>query len=368
MTMQLPNLDDRSFDELVREGLSILPAWAPEWTDHNPSDPGITLVELLAYFTEMLLYRIGRITPESKLQFLRLLKGAEWQGWQNLARSEAGELQRAIDDTVRELAHMDCAVTAQDFERFALEAAVAHLGSEHRAEAVRTLAIPAADLEHGRDSGADRDLQAHVSVVVAPGRELDPEATTRMLNAVRTSLVERSLLTTRVHVVGPMYLHVAIGFKLAPRMGLSTRELMVPLQEALDVRFGSDVWPFGKTVHLSEIVGLIDELPGVDYVEDVTVLQIATDADELVSPESSLGVQVGLRSTLGVDAWVGGPPNVGTGRMLRSDAGRLASIVLRPWELVRVVIADDGAVELAPDADDRTEAGGSTGTGPDPND
>ena len=42
------NPDDLDFDDLVREGLALLPAYAPEWTDHNPSDPGVTLVELLA--------------------------------------------------------------------------------------------------------------------------------------------------------------------------------------------------------------------------------------------------------------------------------------------------------------------------------
>lgn len=71
--MLTPKLDDRSYDDLLQEGLSLLPVVAPGWTNHNPSDPGITLVELLAYFTEMLVYRIGRITPASKLQFLSLI-------------------------------------------------------------------------------------------------------------------------------------------------------------------------------------------------------------------------------------------------------------------------------------------------------
>lgn len=357
MNIPIPNLDDRTFDDFVREGLSLLPAWAPEWTNHNPSDPGITLIELLAYFTELLLYRIGRITPESKLQFLRLLKGAEWQGWQSISKSDASELQRAIDNTVRELAHMDCAVTAQDFERLALDAAAEHLGSHQgvRAEAIRTLAVPAVDLEHARDASADRDLQAHVSVVVAPGSELEPEATIRLLREVRASLLKRSLLTTRVHVVAPVYLHVAIGFKLAPRPGTSMRELMAPLQEALGLRFGAHVWPFGKTLHVSEIVGLIDALPGVDYVDDVTVLQISTREDELASKKASLGVQLGLRSTIGVDTQLGGPPELGMNRLVCSDAGRLTSVALRPWELLRVVVAEAGAKEIMPNAGDEAE-------------
>jgi hypothetical protein len=346
MSIDIPNLDDRTFDDLVREGLSLLPAWAPEWTDHNASDPGITLVELLAYFTEILLYRIGRVTPESKLQFLRLLKGADWQGWHDIPRGEANELRRVIEETVRELAHMECAVTPQDFERLAQDAARAHLGAE---ASVRTLAVASVDLEHGGADAEEGTAQSHVSVVVAPEKELAAAAATRLLKTVKEKLDEHSLLTTRVHVVGPRYLHLAIGFRLAPQPGMPMQELLGPLQEALDRRFGSEVWPFGKALHISEIVGIIDTLPGVDYVDDVTVLQMSAREDDLLEDPASVGIQIGLRSTIGKDTWLGGPAQLGKQRLYRNDAGRLASIALRPWELVRVVIAKPDAIEIRPE-------------------
>jgi len=49
MPLTLPVLDDRSFDDLVAEARALIPALAPEWTNHNPSDPGITLIELFAW-------------------------------------------------------------------------------------------------------------------------------------------------------------------------------------------------------------------------------------------------------------------------------------------------------------------------------
>ena len=49
MSLIGPILDDRSYDDLRRELIERIPVYAPEWTDHNESDPGITLVELLAY-------------------------------------------------------------------------------------------------------------------------------------------------------------------------------------------------------------------------------------------------------------------------------------------------------------------------------
>src|SRR5688572_15768208 len=80
MNTLMPTLDDRTFDDLVGEAITLLPTLAPEWTNHNPSDPGITLIELLAYFTEILVYRLGRVAPTTRLQFLKLLGGAKWEG------------------------------------------------------------------------------------------------------------------------------------------------------------------------------------------------------------------------------------------------------------------------------------------------
>ena len=54
-------LDDVRFQELVSEARTRIVRHAPEWTEHNVSDPGITLIELYAWLTELLVYRINRI-------------------------------------------------------------------------------------------------------------------------------------------------------------------------------------------------------------------------------------------------------------------------------------------------------------------
>jgi len=56
MPMKLPNLDDRTYADLMAEAVASIPALYPRWTDHNPSNPGIALVELFAWLTEMLIY------------------------------------------------------------------------------------------------------------------------------------------------------------------------------------------------------------------------------------------------------------------------------------------------------------------------
>lgn len=73
MFVPLPNLDDRRWADLVDEGRSMIPVFAPTWTDHNSHDPGITLMEMLAWIAETDIYTVDRI-PDSHIRtFLSLI-------------------------------------------------------------------------------------------------------------------------------------------------------------------------------------------------------------------------------------------------------------------------------------------------------
>ena len=54
MPLTAPNLDDRRFDDLVAEARALIPRYTPEWTNHNESDPGIAIMQLFAWFTDLL--------------------------------------------------------------------------------------------------------------------------------------------------------------------------------------------------------------------------------------------------------------------------------------------------------------------------
>jgi hypothetical protein len=73
MPIPLPNLDDRNFPDLFDEMQASIPRYAPDWTDHNISDPGIMLVELFVWLTEALMYRLNRIPEASQVRLLELL-------------------------------------------------------------------------------------------------------------------------------------------------------------------------------------------------------------------------------------------------------------------------------------------------------
>lgn len=78
MPLEAPQLDNRKFEDLLREAQLRIPRYAPEWTDFNESDPGITLVQLFAWLTEMMLYRMNRVPERNYIKFLQLV-GLELQ-------------------------------------------------------------------------------------------------------------------------------------------------------------------------------------------------------------------------------------------------------------------------------------------------
>jgi len=74
----LPNLpksdlDDRTFRDLVDECVLRIPRYCPEWTNHNPADPGITLIELFAWLTDQMLLRFNQVPRRNYVTFLELL-------------------------------------------------------------------------------------------------------------------------------------------------------------------------------------------------------------------------------------------------------------------------------------------------------
>lgn len=114
MALPVPNLDDRTFDQLVTEARSLIPKNFPKWTDHNPSDPGITLLELFAFLTEIAIYQTNRI-PERSLPHFAELVGVTQQSGEPIEQT----LHRAL----AALALKYRAVTADEFETLAKQSA-----------------------------------------------------------------------------------------------------------------------------------------------------------------------------------------------------------------------------------------------------
>src|SRR6202049_2686177 len=73
MPLVTPQLDDRRPQDIVDEAKTRIPRYCPEWTDHNVSDPGVTLIELFAWMTDIVLYRLNKVPDRDYLTFLELI-------------------------------------------------------------------------------------------------------------------------------------------------------------------------------------------------------------------------------------------------------------------------------------------------------
>jgi Baseplate J-like protein len=255
MPIQLPNLDDRTYEDLVAEGLHLIPTYAPEWTNYNPADPGITLIELFAYLTELLIYRLDRVTDENKAKFLKLIDAPEFQ----LEPTLDGKIRK----TIEVLRKPDRAVTRIDFERLALDA---------HPQIARAHCLPKINLF----SDHHTERQGYISIVIVP--KPAAIAAADLIKAVTDYVDERKLITTRISVVLPTFLEIRVQVKLFLKPDASDRvqaKAIAKLQQFFDPLTGGQTgtgWEFGRSIYISEIYELLDELPEVDYAEEVTIL------------------------------------------------------------------------------------------------
>ncbi len=73
MSLPVPNLDDRHFQDLVDEAKRLIPKYCPEWTNHNLTDPGVALIELFAWMTELSLFRLNQVPDKFYTHMLNMM-------------------------------------------------------------------------------------------------------------------------------------------------------------------------------------------------------------------------------------------------------------------------------------------------------
>lgn len=73
MPLDPPHLDDRTFQDVVDETKRLIGRFTPEWTNHNVADPGVALIELFAWMSEMVLFRVNQVPERMYVHFLNLV-------------------------------------------------------------------------------------------------------------------------------------------------------------------------------------------------------------------------------------------------------------------------------------------------------
>lgn len=307
MPLTLPNLDDLAWDDLMGQARSTIISSAPRWTNFNASDPGITLIELFAYFSEILMYRLNRVTEGQMRAFLKLLNGPNWESH--------ADLDAAKRATIHQMRGIHRAVTPQDFEELALQTEAAQTGEQVR----RVRCIPQVNLENEDAVSRPTDAPGHFSVVVVSNQRSHP--TQELLAGVHHHLEPARLLATHIHVVQPNYLTLSVRIVLVPRhegMAETLRnEAVAVLESFFDPLTGGvdkNGWPFGRSIYVSEVYQALNGLAGVDYVTRVKDPKTGEELDELMI----------------------GPAE--TSRVRRNKSGELEAVELRVNELVALWI------------------------------
>jgi len=291
MPLPLPNLDDRTYSDLVEEAIALIPSEAPEWTDHNPSDTGIILIELFAWLTEMLLYRTNQISDSNQAAFLTLLKG------QPCTLLPGKSLPAEIQETLAQLRQRYRAVTAKDFEQLILfdwlkTRAAQALGDD--AIMTRVNCLPERDLEN---SDINQLVEAHISLVVLP--KIDSANSENIRKTIKKFLDQRRLISTRLHVVEPNYVNIKVSATLYLRDGGDFRAVQTEATNRIKGFFNPfpcpDYWqnqgyPFGRDIYISELYQLFDDLPGIDYVEKIQVTEFEEYREKVNDKNQQIGI------------------------------------------------------------------------------
>jgi predicted phage baseplate assembly protein len=91
----IPVIDNRQYADIVAEARTRIERYTPEWTDVNDNEPGMALVQLLAWMTELLIYRLSLVPELNYLKFLELI-GIEL----NPAQSATAEISFPVVPTI----------------------------------------------------------------------------------------------------------------------------------------------------------------------------------------------------------------------------------------------------------------------------
>ena len=308
MNLPLPNLDDQSYGDLVQEAIALIPLEYPEWTDHNPTDTGIILIELFAWLTEMMLYQVNQIPDQNYASFLSLLKVEKWNLPNESAEEKQKQLQLEIRKTLLQLRETYRAVTIEDYEKLILEEWQNSIEFTEKESIARVHCLPLRNQ-------AQTNAKAHITLVVVNKNEQEANEATNSYPNLFKFLDQRRLLTTRIHLVDPKYIFLNLETTLVIEDGIKPEALKekaeVELKNYFDPRQSGKYWqgkgyPFGRNVYLSELYQLLDNLSGVDYVKqlilrnpETVVTEIKLDDDQLIKLQSTkitIEVKVGNES------------------------------------------------------------------------
>lgn len=145
MALPSPNLDDRRFQQFVDDAKRYIQQRAPEWTDHNVSDPGVTLVETVAHMADQIVYRLNRVPDKNHLAFLDLVgitlfppsaARTDVTFWLSAPQEEAVHVPLGTEVATMRTEGEEAVVFATERELAVVPSTLRHLVVQHRGKQV----------------------------------------------------------------------------------------------------------------------------------------------------------------------------------------------------------------------------------------
>ena len=326
MSIEIPNLDDLTYQQLVDNLVRSIPQYKGQWTDYNPSDPGITILEMLSWISQSLLYRANNISDESYRNYLKLVAGdhvyepedflhtellKELNNWPVLQSAEGlaiitSKVQAYWSTSNRVIAEVD--YYALSLEAYYMECArqlvipfntqirYRQQSLSHLQQLRRIFVNAEVALEHGSrvkrievivntaPDPRERDLSTHTNAYNSANRDKDKQQANKpfepaikpMLMAIKNFIVPRRPVGTLLSVrqVDNTNIDLVVNLVFASS---SQRSIVTA---AIDERVASYVnsftggrdnsgWPLGESLVSSDLVRLIGEVNGVAGVTNV---------------------------------------------------------------------------------------------------
>jgi hypothetical protein len=296
MPLPIPNLDDRTFDQLVDEAKALIPKHFPAWTDHNFSDPGITFLDLFAFLIENAIYQINRVPDRSLEHFASLL---------GVARPTGEPIEMLFRRVREKLDAPERAVTEEEIEQQIL-AQPAETWPKNQKIARAEVIV---DLHAAPGVFPAEELRLKIIIVPEPGggNDLDPERSRELRQAVFEFLNQRVLIATRLQVLAPDYyslvrLRATVVRSAQSRLDRAAvrQNVMKAVHDFLHPTRGGDKgrgWPLGRSIFRSELYGVIEGLPGVDHVRELELArQSGAETPPTATPLFSASLDQGVSS------------------------------------------------------------------------
>jgi hypothetical protein len=139
MPIKPPRLDDREYADILAEARQLIPQYCPEWTNLSDADPGMTLVQLFSWMTELTLYRLNRVPDKTYVHFLNFI--GEERREARPAVAPATFLLTREDIAAVEVPPHSVTSTRQTEEKAALDFLTTERLTVHGAKIARVMAV-----------------------------------------------------------------------------------------------------------------------------------------------------------------------------------------------------------------------------------